>query len=108
MPKNYTDAIVVVGEQPYSEIDGDDTNLTLPDPYPELIQDTRSHVLCVVHLISGRPLVMTKYVHFMDTFVAAWLLGSEGGGVVDVLFGKHECSKAIFQGYGSRELISCL
>ena len=95
--KNYTYAIVVVGEQPYAEMNGDNMNLTLPDPYPGLIQDTCSHVPCVVVLISGRPLVMEKLVRFMDAFVAAWLPGTEGAGVADVLFGKHE-----FQGKLSR------
>ncbi|KAG0582112.1 hypothetical protein KC19_3G035200 [Ceratodon purpureus] len=95
--KNYTYAIVVVGEQPYAEMNGDNMNLTLPDPYPGLIQDTCSHVPCVVVLISGRPLVMEKLVRFMDAFVAAWLPGTEGAGVAEVLFGKHE-----FQGKLSR------
>lgn len=94
---NYDYAIVVVGEQPYAEIDGDNLNLTLPYPYPTLIHDTCSDVPCVVVLISGRPLVMEKYVPMMDAFVAAWLPGTEGGGIADVLFGKFE-----FQGKLSR------
>jgi beta-glucosidase len=52
--KGFEYAIVVVGEQPYAEIQGD--NLNMPAPYPALIKDTCSNVPCVVVMISGRPL----------------------------------------------------
>lgn len=41
----------------------------------------------VVILISGRPLILTPQLPLMDALVAAWLPGSEGQGVADVLFG---------------------
>jgi beta-glucosidase len=41
----------------------------------------------VVILISGRPLVVTKQLGLMDALAAAWLPGTEGQGIVDVLFG---------------------
>lgn len=95
--KGYQYAIIVVGEQPYAEFDGDNKNLTLPEPYPELIKDTCSHVACVVVIVSGRPLVVEPFVDSIDSLVAAWLPGSEGDGIADVLFG--DCD---FQGKLSR------
>ncbi|KAG0599955.1 hypothetical protein M758_12G190900 [Ceratodon purpureus] len=95
--KGYQYAIIVVGEQPYAEFNGDNKNLTVPDPYPELIKDTCSHVRCVVVMVSGRPLVVEPFVDHMDAFVAAWLPGTEGNGIADVLFGKYD-----FQGKLSR------
>ncbi|KAI4963676.1 hypothetical protein ZWY2020_011214 [Hordeum vulgare] len=46
-------------------------------------------VKCVVVLVSGRPLVVEPYLDTMDAPVAAWLPGTEGHGVADVLFGDH-------------------
>ena len=43
----------------------------------------------VVVLISGRPLVVTEQINLSDAFVAAWLPGSEGDGIAEVLFGKY-------------------
>ncbi|KAG6482121.1 beta-glucosidase BoGH3B-like [Zingiber officinale] len=82
-------AIVVVGEPPYAETAGDNTNLTLPDPGPGLIQTVCGATKCVVVIISGRPLVIEPYVTIMDALVAAWLPGTEGQGITDVLFGDY-------------------
>ncbi|WCJ41573.1 Glycosyl hydrolase family protein [Euphorbia peplus] len=82
-------AIVVVGEHPYAETQGDNLNLTLPEPGPEVINNVCGNVKCVVVIISGRPLVIEPYVSQMDAIVAAWLPGSEGQGVADVLFGDY-------------------
>jgi beta-glucosidase len=41
----------------------------------------------VVILISGRPLIITDQLPLIDALVAAWLPGTEGNGVADVLFG---------------------
>jgi beta-glucosidase len=86
---NYNYAIVVVGEQPYAETAGDNTNLTIPAPGPDIIQNVCTSVKCLVVLISGRPLVVEPYIGVMDAFVAAWLPGSEGLGVADVLYGDY-------------------
>nr|GMD57282.1 lysosomal beta glucosidase-like [Ipomoea batatas] len=83
-------AIVVVGEHPYAEYDGDNMNLTIPDPGPTTITTVCENTKCVVVLISGRPLVLEPYLPKMDALVAAWLPGSEGQGVADVLFGDYE------------------
>ncbi|KAL3518739.1 hypothetical protein ACH5RR_021328 [Cinchona calisaya] len=80
-------AIVVVGEPPYAESKGDDMNLTIPLSGLETIENVCNNVKCVVVLISGRPLVIEPYLSKIDALVAAWLPGSEGQGVADVLFG---------------------
>uniref|UniRef100_A0ACD5WB65 Uncharacterized protein n=1 Tax=Avena sativa TaxID=4498 RepID=A0ACD5WB65_AVESA len=85
----YDYAIVVVGEPPYAESAGDNLNLTIPEPGLAVIQTVCKSVKCVVVLISGRPLVVEPYIGDMDAFVAAWLPGSEGQGVADVLFGDY-------------------
>ncbi|OAY82304.1 Beta-glucosidase BoGH3B [Ananas comosus] len=82
-------AIVVVGEHPYAETAGDNLNLTIPDPGPSTIKKVCNSVRCVVVLISGRPLVIKPYMGMMDALVAAWLPGTEGQGVADVLFGDY-------------------
>lgn len=80
-------AIVVVGEQPYAETFGDSLNLTIADQGYSTIENVCGAVKCVVVVISGRPVVMEPYVSQMDALVAAWLPGTEGQGVADVLFG---------------------
>ncbi|KAJ0014933.1 hypothetical protein Pint_20093 [Pistacia integerrima] len=86
---NFSYAIVVVGEHPNAETKGDSMNLTIPDPGPSTITNVCGAVKCVVVLISGRPVVLEPYVSSMDALVAAWLPGSEGQGVSDVLFGDY-------------------
>jgi len=82
-------AIVVVGEQPYAETNGDNLNLTLPEPGPSTINNVCGAVKCVVIVVSGRPLVIEPYLASVDALVAAWLPGSQGEGVADVLFGDY-------------------
>lgn len=80
-------AIVVVGEHPYAETQGDSLNLTIPEPGPSTITNVCGSVKCVVVVISGRPVVIQPYVPSINALVAAWLPGTEGQGVADVLFG---------------------
>jgi beta-glucosidase len=82
-------AIVVVGEHPYAETAGDNLNLTIPAPGPAIIKNVCSSIKCVVVLVSGRPLVVEPYLGAIDALVAAWLPGTEGEGVADVLFGDY-------------------
>ncbi|KAG8387308.1 hypothetical protein BUALT_Bualt02G0007800 [Buddleja alternifolia] len=86
---NFSYAIVVVGEFPYAETKGDTTNLSIIDPGPSLIKNVCGAVKCVVVVVSGRPVVMEPYMSQIDALVAAWLPGSEGQGVTDVLFGDY-------------------
>jgi beta-glucosidase len=70
---------------------GDLDDLSLPAGSAELIGRVRerSKTLIVI-LISGRPLIVTEELPLMDALVAAWLPGTEGQGVADVLFGDYE------------------
>ena len=73
---------------PYAEGFGDQADLTLPVADIELIE--RMRLCCcklVVLLLSGRPLILTDQLSLMDALVVAWLPGTEGQGVADVLFG---------------------
>ncbi|MBA0742289.1 hypothetical protein Gogos_015358, partial [Gossypium gossypioides] len=83
----FSHAIVVVGEHPYAETKGDNLNLTIPEPGPSTITNVCGTVKCVVVVVSGRPVVIQPYVASIEALVAAWLPGSEGQGVADVLFG---------------------
>lgn len=86
---NFSYAIVVVGEHPYAETAGDNQNLTIPEPGLSIIINVCGSVKCVVVLVSGRPLVIQPYLSNIEALVAAWLPGSEGQGVSDVLFGDY-------------------
>lgn len=80
--------LVVVGEPPYAEGYGDRSDLSLSAE--DLAILARLRPLCerlVVILISGRPLIITDQLPECDAFIAAWLPGSEGAGISDVLFG---------------------
>jgi beta-glucosidase len=82
--------IVVVGETPYAEGVGDDFDLSLSEGDVEAIERVRQvadEVVLIV--ISGRPLIITEQLDNCDAVVAAWLPGSEGQGVADVLFGDY-------------------
>ncbi|KAB2627177.1 lysosomal beta glucosidase-like [Pyrus ussuriensis x Pyrus communis] len=86
---NFAYAIVVVGEHPYSETAGDSPNLTMAEPGPSVISNVCESVKCIVIIITGRPIVIEPYVSSIGALVAAWLPGSEGQGITDVLFGDH-------------------
>lgn len=80
--------IVVVGELPYAEMNGDRTNLNLAPMSVRLVEKAKSAGAPVVTvLLSGRPLVLGAAMDASDALVAAWLPGTEGQGVADVLFG---------------------
>ena len=112
-------AIVVIGENPYAEGMGDirssdqvivesgsmirgemkvlqayGNSLELAKLHPEDLQTIKAiadqGIPVVSVLISGRPLVVNRELELSRAFVAAWLPGSEGKGVVEVLFGEHD------------------
>ncbi|KAJ7971912.1 Beta-glucosidase [Quillaja saponaria] len=86
---NFSYSIVVVGEHPYAETDGDSMNLTIPEPGPSTIKNVCGSVKCAVIIVSGRPVVIEPYLAIIDALVAAWLPGTEGQGVADVLYGDY-------------------
>lgn len=80
--------IAVVGEKPYAEGWGDNAEPRLDDADLATISNLRkTSKKVVVVLVTGRPLIITDELSKWDALVAAWLPGSEGGGVTDVLFG---------------------
>jgi beta-glucosidase len=80
--------LAIVGERPYAEGKGDSSTLGLPTGENRVLR--RLEQACaklVVIIVSGRPVMVTDYVDQWDALVAAWLPGTEGQGVADVLFG---------------------
>jgi beta-glucosidase len=83
--------IAVVGEPPYAEWFGDSADLALPARDRALVQALRAQVdTLVVVLLTGRPVALDGVLEVADAVVAAWLPGSEGDGVADVLFGARD------------------
>ena len=81
-------AIVVLGEKPYAEFEGDVPNLAFQAAAgeEEMIARLKSQgVPVVVVFLSGRPMFAGKLINQADAFVAAWLPGTQGRGVADVL-----------------------
>jgi beta-glucosidase len=83
-------AIVVFGEGPYAEFEGDRETLEFsPGDRHELqlLQRLRRQgIPTVTVFLSGRPLWVNREINASDAFVAAWLPGSEGEGIADLLF----------------------
>ena len=82
-------AIIVFGEQPYAEFKGDLDNVDFASGKHDLvlIEKLKAAGIPVVSIfLSGRPLYVTPEINASDAFIAAWLPGSEGEGVADLLF----------------------
>jgi len=91
VPHGVDAVLVVVGEMPYAEGQGDSQDLRLSAENQSLITKAReSGAPVITVLISGRPLVLDSALDRSDAVVAAWLPGSEGEGVADVLFGDYK------------------
>ena len=80
--------IGVVGERPYAEGVGDSADLALPAGDLKTLENMKAscETLAVI-LLSGRPVIISDWIEEWDSLVAAWLPGTEGQGVADVLFG---------------------
>ncbi len=118
-PAQHDVAIVVIGERPYAEGLGDVRvgdevivhagsmirgQMKVLAPYGSTLEHRISHpedlatirnivargIPVVTILVSGRPLVVNEELGASAAFIAAWLPGSEGAGVADMLFGDHE------------------
>ena len=87
-------AIVVFGEEPYAEFVGDRKDMVFRDEQGlELLRAYRdAGIKTVAVFLSGRPLWMNREINAADAFVAAWLPGSEGAGVADVLYGERDAT----------------
>ncbi|MEM6255491.1 MAG: exo 1,3/1,4-beta-D-glucan glucohydrolase [Cyanobacteria bacterium P01_D01_bin.156] len=83
-------AIVVFGENPYAEFRGDTEHLDYPsDQELQLLQSFQAKSIPTVAVfLSGRPLWVNPELNAADAFVAAWLPGSAGEGIADVLLRK--------------------
>jgi beta-glucosidase len=83
-------AVVVVGEKPYAEGVGDNRKLTLAWQDLQVLEQVKAAGKpVVVLLVSGRPLMITDDLKDWDAVVVAWLPGTEGQGIADVLFGDY-------------------
>jgi beta-glucosidase len=118
-PGLFDAAIVVIGEKPYAEGLGDirsgdhviveagsqiKGSMNVLEPYGNTLELARLHpedlqtikaiadkgIPTVVVMVSGRPMVVNRELDASQAFVAAWLPGSEGQGVADVLFGDYD------------------
>ncbi len=95
-------AIVVFGETPYAEFQGDIATLELKPEQRGPIETMRKlkaqGIPVIALMISGRPLFTNPALNTADAFVAAWLPGSEGAGVADMLFKGKDGSARAFTG----------
>lgn len=96
-------AIVIFGETPYAEFQGDIATLQLrPElrgPIATMRRLKEQGIPVVAVMITGRPLFVNEALNTADAFVAAWLPGSEGAGVADMLFAGADGAPAFeFQG----------
>jgi beta-glucosidase len=83
-----TVGVVVIGEQPYAEGNGDRTDLALAQEDVDAVANMKAAgIPVVVILFSGRPMILGGVLDKADAVVAAWLPGTEGEGIADVLFG---------------------
>jgi beta-glucosidase len=83
-------AIVVYGETPYAEFQGDRETLEFSQPDAPHLQSLRrlhaANIPVISLFMSGRPLWVNRELNLSDAFVALWLPGTQGNGVADVLF----------------------
>jgi beta-glucosidase len=80
--------IWVGGETPYAEGKGDSSTLAFGSDNASQLSDICARVTkCIAILYSGRPVIVTDQLPKANAFVAAWLPGTEGQGITDVLFG---------------------
>ena len=82
--------LVVIGETPYAEMEGDRESLVLDkEDLAAIDRIKKAGVPVVVIIVSGRPLIIADELDKWAGLIAAWLPGSEGRGVADVIFGDY-------------------
>ncbi|MGA2254644.1 MAG: glycoside hydrolase family 3 protein [Thermoguttaceae bacterium] len=83
--------VVAIGEKPYAEGAGDSVELSLTNEnLTTLANMKKARIPLVVILLTGRPVILGDIPDHVQSLVAAWLPGSEGQGVADVLFGDYK------------------
>ncbi len=83
-------AVVVIGETPYAEGAGDRTSLNIQESDVNLVKTLKEKdIPVIVVLVSGRPMIIGELLPYSDAILAAWLPGTEGKGVGEVLFGDY-------------------
>ena len=83
--------VVVIGEKPYAEGNGDRADLSLaPEDVTAINNMKAAGIPVVVILFSGRPMILGDSLDKADAFLAAFLPGTEGDGIADVLFGDYQ------------------
>ncbi len=82
--------IAVIGEYPYAEGYGDNGDLTI-SPFDRAVLERcyASNKKLIVIMLSGRPLIIKEHINNWDSFLAAWLPGMAGEGIIDVLYGDY-------------------
>jgi len=82
--------LVIIGETPYAEMEGDRESLVLDkEDLAAIDRIKKAGVPVVVIIVSGRPLIIADELDKWAGLIAAWLPGSEGKGVTDVIFGDY-------------------
>merc|ERR1712048_521784 len=89
-------ALVIIGEKPYAEQNGDRRGFgemaeEFKDDFEMVlrVKGFNGTMKVVLILLTGRPLPIADIVQEVDALLVAWLPGTEGGGVADVLCGVH-------------------
>ncbi|CAK9326972.1 unnamed protein product [Citrullus colocynthis] len=89
--KDISFAIVGIGEKPYAEFAGDDSELIIPFHGNDIVKTVAAKIPTLLILISRRPLVLEPTVmENVEALVAAWLPGTEGSGITDAIFGDYD------------------
>ncbi|KAF3602970.1 hypothetical protein F2Q69_00035437 [Brassica cretica] len=89
--EGFSYAIVAVGESPYAETLGDNSELIIPFNGSDIVTAVAERVPTLMILFSGRPMVLEPTVlEKTEAVVPAWLPGSEGQGMADVIFGDYD------------------
>jgi beta-glucosidase len=79
--------VLVMGEPPYAEMRGDRSRLDYSDYRATIAKFKEQGKSVITILLSGRPLIVGSSLTDSKAFIAAWLPGTEGQGVADLLFG---------------------
>lgn len=91
LSEGFSYAIVAVGELPYAETMGDNSELTIPFNGNDIVTAVADKIPTLVIVISGRPVVLEQIVlEKTEALVAAWLPGTEGQGMADAIFGDYD------------------